>query len=328
MPVYNASRYVAEAIESILNQTLSDFEFIIIDDCSTDDTCDIINTYTDRRIILICKQVNTGIISSLNLGITKGQFIARMDGDDISDVNRLGKQVDFMHLNPEITVCGTWFRLIPSNQIIDYPGSNEAIKIAFLDFCAIGHPTAMIRTDFIRAKKLEYDPSFKSAEDYDLWTRIASAGKFANIPEPLLSYRLHAGQVSITDHDNQVKHSHLCRLRMINYLLGTSGEKDVELSNLSFYNDNIVNIDSLLEVINWLNKLLALNESKNFYNLNLFAEYIENKKKNITGHFYLKRAMNNPRTLYYFIKMHKYLKDSYNFSERLKFGVKCLAWWN
>src|ERR1700761_7503420 len=120
MPVYNCRQFVAAAIESVLNQTYANFELIIIDDCSSDNTLGVISSYTDKRIRLISKKENKGLIDSLNLGIalSAGKYLARMDGDDICAANRFATQLNFMELNPDVTVCGTWYRDIATGEIV------------------------------------------------------------------------------------------------------------------------------------------------------------------------------------------------------------------
>lgn len=117
MPVYNCSKYIHSSTTSILNQTFSDIELIIIDDCSTDNTVDIIKTFNDKRIVLIVKQKNSGITNSLNyaLDIAKGKYIARMDGDDISNIDRLEKQYEFMEGHPDVVLCGGGYEVIKFN---------------------------------------------------------------------------------------------------------------------------------------------------------------------------------------------------------------------
>ena len=114
MPVYNCSKYIYNSTISILNQTFSDFELIIIDDCSTDNTVDILKKFNDERIVLIVKQKNTGITNSLNyaLDIAKSKYIARMDGDDISNIDRLEKQYEFMEGHPDVVMCGGGYEVI------------------------------------------------------------------------------------------------------------------------------------------------------------------------------------------------------------------------
>src|SRR5688572_11820056 len=182
MPVYNCSEYVHDAIESILGQTFTDFELIIIDDASTDNTKQVVKSFADPRINLIEKSDNSGLSSSLNMGIdiAKGEFIARMDGDDISLPERLQKQVEFLRVNPKVILCGSWFQIIPGNYTIEHPLTDEEIRIAFLDYCAIGHPTVMFNGSLLRSSGLKYNQAIEHAEDYDLWTRMIQHGRMAN----------------------------------------------------------------------------------------------------------------------------------------------------
>lgn len=203
MPVYNAEKYVAEAIESILNQTYNDFEFIIIDDCSTDDSYKIIEDYTekDKRIKLFRNEINMRLPKTLNFGISKssGKYIARMDADDISLPERFAKQVEFMEQNPEIGVCGTWFKLCSAymsdaieNVLVDNSIDNESIRVEMLfKGCCVGHPTTFIRMGVFKSDNLWYDESLGGlAEDYELWVRcIKNNINFYNIPLCLLFYR-------------------------------------------------------------------------------------------------------------------------------------------
>jgi glycosyltransferase involved in cell wall biosynthesis len=135
MPVYNTEMYLKEAIDSILNQTFRDFEFIVINDGSTDSTSDIIESYSDPRIIYLQNEKNLGVATSLNKGlsIAKGTYIARMDGDDVSRCDRLEKQVAFMDANPEIGVCGTWLETIGDrNEVWSPPRNHDQIIVGML----------------------------------------------------------------------------------------------------------------------------------------------------------------------------------------------------
>lgn len=150
MPVYNGEKYLPEAIDSILKQTFTDFELLLINDASTDNSEKIINSYNDSRIIYIKNEQNLGLIKTLNKGLdlAKGEYIARMDQDDISSHERFAKQIALFESNLEIGVCGTWFTLFRENhedQIIEHPEYNDSIKIGLLTSCFIGHPTVMMR---------------------------------------------------------------------------------------------------------------------------------------------------------------------------------------
>ncbi|WP_378953192.1 glycosyltransferase family 2 protein [Pelosinus sp. sgz500959] len=199
MPVYNAEAYLSEAIESILGQTFVDFEFIIIDDGSTDGSLNIIKTYSDPRIVVVCNETNLKLIPTLNKGLNlaKGQYIACMHADDISLPERLTRQVEFMDQNPNICVCGTWVELFGDCEQVfwRFTAPPDEVKCMLLFGCCIAHPSVMLRRTIVEAG-LGYSPLYPHAEDYALWVQIAQNYEIANIPEVLLKYRRSEGQVS------------------------------------------------------------------------------------------------------------------------------------
>jgi glycosyltransferase involved in cell wall biosynthesis len=329
MPVYNCELYVSEAIESILNQTFRDFELIIIDDNSTDDTREIVRTFSDGRIRLIEKPINTGYTASLNMGIniSHGVLIARMDGDDISNLNRFEKQVTLFAQHPDVVVCGTWYEIISTNELIKYPIDHEGIKVALLDYCALGHPTVMLRKSFLLKHQLKYDETLEPAEDYDLWTRIVALGKLANVPEVLLKYRDHSNQVSITDQYKQNENSIVSKLRMIRFPLTNLTESDQFLSRMIIEKERIPNAKKLREVLNWLDWLFLSNRQSGFYIDNEFEKYITNKKIGLTRLFYLHNTAYNPRVFYQFIKLKGGFKECFTLNEFIRFFTKCMVFW-
>lgn len=204
MASYNRIDYIKESIESILSQTFKDFEFIIIDDCSTDGTCELIEKYAqeDSRIKLIKNKTNKGLIYNLRLGIklAQGDFIARMDDDDISYPNRFEKQVQFLEEQKEIVVCGTYIELIgevenSQNWIKHY--KSDEIELLMNFFNPMCHPSVMIRKSFLVQNNINFSYKALHAEEYDLWKQIIfKKGKIANIPEVLLKYRIHPKRIS------------------------------------------------------------------------------------------------------------------------------------
>jgi len=193
MPVYNGGAYVREAIESILNQTLTDFEFIIINDGSTDDTEAVIRSCQDARIRLIT-QSNHGLVYSLNRGIdlAKGVYIARMDGDDISARERLELQVSLLESRPRISVVGTAItRMDHRGRPIGteyYLANDPELRQDLLTRCPFAHGSVVMRRHWVK-KVGGYREEFWPAEDYDLWRRLALVGELANIVKPLYFYR-------------------------------------------------------------------------------------------------------------------------------------------
>lgn len=212
MPVYNTEKYIGEAIASVLEQTFSDFELLIIDNKSSDKTIEIIKSYTDPRIRLIENEQNEGLIYSLNLGLkeAKGTYIARMDADDICFPERLKKQVEFLNENSDITVLGTAHRILGTETEVHHPKFDEEIKLQLFRKSAFTHPSVMMRKNDLDLNNLRYRDEYKYAEDYGLWTDIAGVGlKLANLEDVLLDYRHHDEQMTVERRNEQLNVSAL-----------------------------------------------------------------------------------------------------------------------
>ena len=212
MPVYNCEKYVREAIESILSQTYTNYIFLIINDGSIDNTENIILSYTDQRIQYERNEKNMGLIFSLNKGLAlvKTKYIARMDADDVSLPDRLQRQVDYMELNSNIGVLGSWFQTFNEDKvggISRYTERHQDIIFNHLYQQHICHPSCMIRFSVLEAESPWYDVKYVHAEDYDLFTRLSHKTVFANIPEVLLKIRKHKDEVSVIYEDIQKKNS-------------------------------------------------------------------------------------------------------------------------
>lgn len=220
MCVYNAEAFLQEAIGSILQQTFEQFEFIIVDDASTDNSRQIIEGYHDKRIKLVTNEENLGLTRSLNkgLGCCGGEFMARMDADDIADPQRLEKQYAFMRKHPEVGVCGAWvyyFGPDGSKNLWKYPEKDQDIRIGLLLKSRIAHPAAMIRRKVLTDHYLSYDGEFTTSQDYDLWVRLSRYCKLANLAMPLLTYRSHSQSVSSQKRLLQQRNTKKIRLRQL-----------------------------------------------------------------------------------------------------------------
>jgi glycosyltransferase involved in cell wall biosynthesis len=216
MPVYNCEQYVGVAIESILAQTFEDFEFIIIDDGSTDNSLAILRRYEkiDSRIRLIARE-NRNLATTLNdiIDVARGEWVARMDQDDIAMPQRFAKQLEQLTATGA-DICGTWVKFFGTadRRILRHPETDEALKLELLFGAPFAHPTVMMRTDLVRV--LRYDKAWEKCEDYDLWERAARAGwKMTNVPEVLLKYRQHAAQISTSALSHQQLLSQEVRVR-------------------------------------------------------------------------------------------------------------------
>lgn len=211
MPVYNASRYLREAVESILTQSFRDFELIAVDDGSKDDSLAILREYEvkDPRVRIISR-ANTGIVGALNDGIAaaRGEFIARMDSDDVSVPNRFEKQVAFLREHPDHVLLGSQVMLIDSEGAAlcpkqDTEYTHEAIDQAHLaGRWPLVHPTVMMRRDAVLSIGA-YREKYQWLEDLDLFLRMAEVGKIASLKDVLLRYRLHTGSVCHTREGDQ-----------------------------------------------------------------------------------------------------------------------------
>lgn len=233
MPAYNSEKYIAESIESILNQTFIDFEFIIINDGSTDNTAKIINQYAtkDSRIKFVNNSKNKGLIGVLNEGLElcRGEYIARMDSDDISLPTRFEKQIAYMDAHPECGVLGTYFHVFGTrNEDIILPQYVRILDLAYA--CMVGHPTIMLRKSVIDKYDFRYDFNYKHAEDYELWSRMIMVTEIHNLPEILLYYRLGDTNVSVVYSQTQKSVSNRVRQNILNKLT-TDTDKQKYIQN-------------------------------------------------------------------------------------------------
>ena len=204
MPVHNGAKYLREAIDSILNQTFRDFEFIIVDDGSTDESATILADYVrqDARVKVI-SQINAGITPSLNNGMraARGEFLARMDCDDLSMPERFEKQVAYLRAHPDCVLVGSQAMMVdpeglPIRPKHDTSYDHAAIVAALLNKgWPIVHPTVMIRTAVMREIG-GYDEQYRAVQDHDLFARLAERGQLANLPDILLHYRQHFNAIS------------------------------------------------------------------------------------------------------------------------------------
>ncbi len=292
MPVYNAENYLREAIESILNQTYTNFEFIIIDDNSTDNSLKIIQSYNDPRIKLLQNNTNLGVTKTLNIGLknARGKYIARMDADDISLPTRLEKQVDFLLKNQDYCLIGSYYQLIEDKYIVKLPVSDESIRANMIFHNPFCHPSVMFDNELLRIENIFYNEQLKFAQDEDLWYRLSKFGKLYNLPEVLLYYRTCGERISVINRNQQQKISLDLKLKKITDFLDTSFLMNVEYY-LKLISDNdilsekkdIIHIKRLIIMI--LNHNKKIKKVSNKYlkiNLvNLFLHYLE-KRNDIT----------------------------------------------
>jgi len=268
-----------EAMKSILNQTFSDFEFLIIDDGSTDQSIDQIMLYDDPRIQLIKNKKNLGQSETLNKGLSlaRGEYIARMDQDDISMPERLKKQFEFMENNSNIDVCGSWVQLMGKyDGIVELETDSERIKISLLTNQNLAHPAVMIRKNTLVKYDFNYNPTITIGNDYDLWVRMFEYCSFANIPDALIKYRMHDNQYSKIMWEQKNAETN----RILTNLLKKIGihldDSDLIIHKKVFTGYGIDSL-SIGEVFKYLMRLRTSNLQKNIFDPVIFNEFLRIK---------------------------------------------------
>ena len=280
MANYNTEEdYLRTAIESVLNQTYKDIEIIIVDDCSTDKSVEIIESYeiATSNITLIKNKENQGLASSLNTAIkrAKGEFIARMDTDDVSHLRRFEKQLEFFKKNKEIDVLGTYTKKIGESNLFVYSLYNDTNHMSIPLFFGntICHPTVMFRRDFFLKHSLFYNEEFTTAQDYELWSRVLQVGKIGILPEALLLYRIHNNQISTQKKLQQETNSKKIYSRFLLELGISEEEMDLDM-HYAFCTGININKFKLEGLINWAGLLVESNKLSKIYDPRLFENFI------------------------------------------------------
>lgn len=291
MATFNGEKHVCECIDSILSQTLEDFEFIIVDDASTDNTKNLLRAYAskDSRIRIITNTKNKERAASRNRGIAEARssFIAVVDDDDVSFPHRLQIQYDFMQKNRDIGVCGAHIQIYETGQHVLYYTKNDILRAYLLFNCCVAHPVVMYRRDVV-LRVGGYNESMSQAEDYELWAKLLLEGsiRFANVPEILLRYRTypHANRDAYNEEQNAVADS--VRINILQHL-GVNPSKE-ELHVHGFFSDArpIYALKRWKDVKNWKIKLLQANAKKKLVNNVQLARILGAKCPNMFFFYY------------------------------------------
>jgi len=264
IPTYNCGKFIKATLESILSQTYQDYEILIIDDGSTDNTFETLNMFSDQRIIYLKNDKNLGIVKSLNKGVKKarGKFIARMDADDLMVGNRLYDQIAFLKKEPAYGIVGSWYRITDEKgnllQSLKTQESHDCIKLGLLFRNQFAHPSITMRTELV--KQLKYKEDFIYTEDYDLWCRMAQVTKLANLPSYHLLYRWHSNN-TCNKRQNELKRNvvKLLSRELNRYHIDHGKEELIMHSALCFgYGKKYFNSDQKLMKLNlWLDKIFS-----------------------------------------------------------------------
>lgn len=287
MPVYNNGAYVAEAIESMLGQTFDDFELIVLDDCSTDHSQSVIESYTDNRIIYHRNEKNIGLANNLNVGLNlaRGEFIARMDGDDISLPERLQIQIDFLENHPDIDLCSCGVEKFGKETDVWMRETDpEQVKITMMFYSPVLHASSVWRREIFEKHNLRYRQDAFPAEDYDLWARAVFHCKLVNIPQVLYKYRIHGIQVTKTD-DRVEARDRQIRLEYLRRVLPSLEEKEaIEFIELPKSKNR-----DIYKLRNIYKRIVEENKKNGFFNHQLLTKRLEKLlfsyyRYNLTNH--------------------------------------------
>ncbi|MBK0371289.1 glycosyltransferase family 2 protein [Flavobacterium agrisoli] len=302
LPAYNAEKYLAVAVDSILSQTFSNFELLIINDGSSDDTESIVKSFNDVRIKYIKNVLNLGLIASLNKGISlaTGKYIARMDADDLSRPERFEKQVTFLENNPDYVICSSARTEFTDNSEIKHnsylPIDDTSIRISAIFSTPFTHPSVMFKKSVFVDNDLQYSPNFKYAEDYELWVRFLSYGKGYNFSEVLIDYRnTPNSQTSVGGIDYQERKNTISKIQQsaLKNIGLTLSPKDLDFLFMLSLSEYICKVDFEIYTISYI---------KDFFNLlqiHFEKLYPEEKSKvySVLGKRYLKIIVFNKRKL-------------------------------
>ena len=306
MPTYNGEAFIAKAIQSVLNQTFTDFELIIVNDGSTDATASIIASFDDSRILYIKKETNTGIADCLNIGIkvAKGTYFARMDDDDTCDKERLLQQIRYLETHKNVIVCATNDQNRGGNR--PYL-SNLQIKIGLMFRNVLIHASVMMPMSIFNNYKYNVDKV--PSEDYDLWSRILKEGEFHKLSDPLMQIRYSIDGQTATRRHEQLK---------LNIDIGKSifksygfdlNEIDEMILNFFIQHNYSVSPGFLIKIIAWLDDLNHRNTNLNIFPEHAFANEIEYQKWDFIKKYFL----NNKITK----KMHSFICLPYKYKFKI-----------
>ncbi len=281
MPTYNTEvSMLRYAVNSILCQTLRDFEFIIIDDGSTNVSVAYLQSLRDKRVRLIRNPINMGITKSLNIGFqaAQGKYIARMDSDDISLPTRLEKQYAFMEKHPTMIMCGTNVEFFGafSGKSKKKINDMERYRISALFVKpAPSHPTAFFNRKLLLRYHLAYDETIVYAQDYHLWVEISRHGQIGLLKEALLLQRMHNNQISSAHRKEQIKGDQITQGELLRELLGTVTQREMDAHyhySTGYYTGTKIND----EILQWYHRLIEANDLRNVYDRKKFKYYVYN----------------------------------------------------
>jgi glycosyltransferase involved in cell wall biosynthesis len=295
---FNSEKYIRDTINSVLVQTYQNFELIIVDDCSTDDSINVINSFLDKRIYVYKNAKNLGISLSANLGlsVSKGMYICRLDSDDLWHPRKLELQTKYMESHPKIGFLFTWaskFGYITGIQSV-IPPTHKYIKASFLFTSSVVHSSVMFRSSILKKFNGLYNENIRASVDYDLWTKMIGIYGFYCLPKILVRYRIHDNQLSSYDNSNQMKNADIIRDFYLNINLFNYDESFSRIHNeiCRFKVHNISDIKL------WANRITVYNKQRKHINTSILKFFV--KKYVILNIRHNSPSMNLKELLFYF----------------------------
>lgn len=273
LPAFNAQEYIEEAINSILNQTIEDFEILVIDDGSTDDTHKIVEKMAgeDYRIKLLTNEKNMGLIYTLNRGLEEatGEYIARMDADDISLPERFERQIEYLKDNPDVWLCSVIVEFFGAkSEVKNYYYSPEETKAELLYHNGVSHPGYMMRRELIKNEGHRYHPEYLHAEDYEFVVNVARTHEVGIVPKRLLLYRIHENQVSGVNSDITAATAKRVRKEQLqNMGADLTAEEIEDFFDSSYSKNRNISIETLDKRLAMMGKIVTANEVSRYFDM-------------------------------------------------------------
>jgi glycosyltransferase involved in cell wall biosynthesis len=270
--------YIREAVESILNQSFLDFEFIIVDDASTDNSMLILDSIIDSRTVKIKNKSHQGNYRCRNQGLAlaKGKYICVMDSDDIAHGDRLSKQLNFMEANREYIAAGTFVEAFDSNghsSIRKYETNNKILRVFLLQDSVYSHPSLIFRREAYSMQGIKYNESYYYAGDYDLMVSLSKAGLIINMEDVLLRYRLHLKQITMAHRVEQINFADFVRLKQLEFFKIRPDMEEIMLYLRLMKCLPICKYD-LPKIEKWLHQLIVQNQKLKIYDEDCLSDFL------------------------------------------------------
>ncbi|MCX8080388.1 MAG: glycosyltransferase [Bacteroidia bacterium] len=276
LPVYNASFFLKDSVRSILNQTYKNFELIIINDGSTDNSREILNRIKDNRIKFIDYDYNRGLIDTLNEGISlsKGKYLVRMDADDQSHPRRIEVLVNYMEANPNVGIAGSYTNLTGPSLYYKKKLSSDEIKSRLLFDNIFSHPTMIFRRQLFSDYSVAYNKKYFCAEDYGLWFEMMNQTDYGLVPRRLLHYGIHQNQVSMVFREEQLQSVQKIHREWLSLIQVSYDENEINLHQKIFHKNYEITPEFFCSCEKWLMKLISSNENSKFHHPESFKKIV------------------------------------------------------